>query len=357
MSRTPHDPSPTRTAALLETAGPALTTRIDKALLQQFGPPRSPAGNTGNGYQAEIAEQLDYLIASVRLGLPAVLEDYLAWRVRAAPPMGTDVLTRSLALLEETMSEHLDAAACREVIALLRPAQRMLAADAGAGERPVPAERPADPSVEQLACALIEGDLISARRLIAERHAPHDYLGAATGLLQQALYRVGDKWQAREISVADEHVATALARTLLTERYANAPDAPRHGRRAIIACVRGNQHELGARIVADALDLAGWTVEFLGGETTHDVLLSRIHGSRPDVVGLSVSLLSQLPRLEEALSLIETECPDAPFRLIAGGSGLTRIPGIPEHLGVDGFYPDARAAWEALSAPPAGARR
>ena len=77
-----------------------------------------------------------------------------------------------------------------------------------------------------LAC-LLAGDKAGCRRIVA------DLLGAAieikelyTDLFQRSLYEIGDLWECHEVSVAVEHLATAITDSLLHLVY---PDPFRSG--------------------------------------------------------------------------------------------------------------------------------
>ncbi len=168
----------------------------------------------------------------------------------------------------------------------------------------------------------------------------------AVGLLQPALYRIGERWQAREINVAQEHLATALAQKLLVQQFTMAPVAPPRGSNAVFACVEHNHHAVGLRIVADAYELDGWSVEFLGADTPTRELMERLEQVRPALVGLSISMVRQLSALKETIDGIRTSFPEQSPHIMAGGLGLIRIPGVADRFGLDGWSPNALTAVE-----------
>ena len=53
--------------------------------------------------------------------------------------------------------------------------------------------------------------------------------------------------------------------------------AERCGRCVVVTCVGGELHELGARMVGDFFDMAGWDTYFCGADTPHEA--SRIRWS------------------------------------------------------------------------------
>ncbi|MFB6260870.1 MAG: B12-binding domain-containing protein, partial [Thiohalorhabdaceae bacterium] len=126
-------------------------------------------------------------------------------------------------------------------------------------------------------------------------------------------------------------------------------EPPSEGRRALFACVPTNQHEVGLRILADGFELEGWRTEFLGADTPVPALIERVRQFRPEVVGLSVALVRQIPQLQTAVAELREgfggDCP----RLIAGGAGLQGLPGGWEQLGLDGCCDQPQDALEELS--------
>ncbi|MFW5969532.1 MAG: cobalamin B12-binding domain-containing protein [Halofilum sp. (in: g-proteobacteria)] len=106
------------------------------------------------------------------------------------------------------------------------------------------------PSTEALVDALVSGDRTRATVLVDEAGTEGGYLECAVGLIQPAMYRLGERWQNREISVAQEHLATALAQRLLAARLTAAPPALPSGMRALFACVETNGHARGLQMSA-----------------------------------------------------------------------------------------------------------
>jgi methanogenic corrinoid protein MtbC1 len=140
-------------------------------------------------------------------------------------------------------------------------------------------------------------------------------------LIQRAMYEVGTLWEKNAVSIATEHLASATTEFLLTLIYAQLFAQPHKDRRAIIACVPGEYHQIGIRIVADFFELYGWHGFSLGANTPTAALLSAIRERDPDVVGLSMSLLFNRPHLESMLEAIGSEFPQ--LELFLGGRAFS----------------------------------
>lgn len=125
-----------------------------------------------------------------------------------------------------------------------------------------------------------------------------------TELFQKSLYEVGVLWEKNKISVAREHLATALTEGLIDLVYPRLFSGQPGDKKVIIACTAEEYHQVGGRMAADIFETLGWDSHFLGANTPVDDLLSLINEIRPSLVGLSLSLYFNLPRLKAALDAV-----------------------------------------------------
>ena len=166
---------------------------------------------------------------------------------------------------------------------------------AGVRAAPRPGPGPGPPALERgaggaaaaagsaaaLAAAL---DALDARAA----HAALDHLLAARGLdltlrdvVLPLLARIVNRWEAGELSVGQEHFASALLGGRL--RALGRSFASGRGPRAVLACPPGERHELGLLCFALLLHDRGWEVTFLGADTPLDAVTEtrRPHPGRP----------------------------------------------------------------------------
>lgn len=145
---------------------------------------------------------------------------------------------------------------------------------------------------EQFVAAQLAGDRRKALDLIKaspalEHASPSDI---RTHVIRTAQAEIGRLWQANAISIAQEHMATAISHLALAALFErDQPKAP-NGHTVVVACVEGELHEFPARLVADELDVAGFDVRFLGASVPTDHLLTFIARDQPDLVVLSATL-------------------------------------------------------------------
>jgi MerR family transcriptional regulator, light-induced transcriptional regulator len=140
-------------------------------------------------------------------------------------------------------------------------------------------------------------------------------------VVQDAQREIGRLWQEDRISIAQEHMATAISHVVLAQLYQQAPSARPNGKRVLVACVEGELHDFPSRLVSDALELAGFDVRFLGANVPTDSLLTMLETERPDLLALSVTMTFHLPALREVVRRVRERCPGLPIAV--GGHACT----------------------------------
>jgi MerR family transcriptional regulator, light-induced transcriptional regulator len=172
-------------------------------------------------------------------------------------------------------------------------------------------------------------------------------------LLQPAQYEVGRLWERNEITVAREHMATAITQFVVAQLYSRleVPDSSRG--RIVVTGVRGELHQLGANMVADVLEADGWNVRFLGTQTPHGDILKAIDEHEPAVVGISATMLFNLMNVSDLVEGVQSRF-GSEVRLVVGGSAFRGKPDLWREIGAHGFGHDLRAAVAAVRAVTGG---
>ena len=141
----------------------------------------------------------------------------------------------------------------------------------------------------------------------------------ALAIIRPALYEVGIRWANAEITVGDEHLASATAAIALehlAERSGGAA-TPDEAMPALVACVEGEQHALGARVIADALDRSGWSVLYCGASTPIDDIAAIVSERGVRLVALSVGSRAGLVKARAAVKILHALEP-RPHVLVGG---------------------------------------
>ena len=166
----------------------------------------------------------------------------------------------------------------------------------------------------RLACAALTQRLLDAGADVREIY---------DDLYRPALYEVGAMWARNQVSVAIEHLATSITEGLMNHLYAGLVKPLAQGRSVVLACVEGETHQVGIRMVADIFDFCGWEAHLLRPGTAISEIIEYIEGTEPAVIALSLTLPFNLPSLLDMVAAIRERFPTRP--IIVGGQGLRGV--------------------------------
>lgn len=167
------------------------------------------------------------------------------------------------------------------------------------------------------------------------------------GLLEKFIapltHRIGELWQAGEISAAHEHFASAIIRDFLARN--SRPFAWTSNRPTlIVATPSGQLHELGAVLVGAAANDVGWRVVYLGTSLPAAEIAGAAVQNKARAVALSIVYPEDDPLLGPELENLRRYLP-ADVAILAGGrasgsyaSTLARI-GAKRQGTLREFYP------------------
>lgn len=302
-----------------------------------------------NRWREDLHYHLDHLAGSAIAGESTLFARYVTWldQVLSARGESADGLRRSLRALRQCLHRELATEQLSATQTIIDHGLTTLTGSSVAirglgGTSDLLAYHP---WTDKLVASALDDQRAYAYRLMKRVSRQEGYVSMAVRLVQPALYRLGRAWQTNRISVADDGQAREMVMGLLTRLFGEAaPPATTNDRKALLACVPSNQHSFGVHLVADAFELDGWQVECLGAATSSEHLVADIQRSQPDLVGLSVAMIAQLPELKQQVDAIKAAFGSARPTLIGGGAGLNAVPQLAERLGLDGWYADPREA-------------
>ena len=197
--------------------------------------------------------------------------------------------------------------------------------------------------------ALLASDLVAARAVLDDAIAGgvpvrRIYLD----VLQPTLYAIGRLWSHAEISIAQEHLATAATQSAMARLAESLAEGPRRvcPGTAVVACVSDELHAVGGRMVADFLEADGWRVVFLGQLTPGTDLAALAAEQGAALVAVSAALPERVPLVAETCAALHGLDP-APF-LLVGGQAFGGSAERALRTGADAYAEDAEAAVAAV---------
>lgn len=149
----------------------------------------------------------------------------------------------------------------------------------------------------QLSDLFLQGQEEEALKYVQDFLESHSYEQLYSELLTPAMYRIGELWEQNEISVAEEHLATAICDFVLsaTELRNKAGNGPK---KAMVFGPEGEEHYIGLKMVAALFREEGYEVRYMGPNLPLDSALELAREWQPDVVALSGALAHRLPALK-----------------------------------------------------------
>ncbi len=158
------------------------------------------------------------------------------------------------------------------------------------------------------------------------------------GLIQPALYEIGELWRKGEVSVATEHRFSAFAEELIYVIYQNYPgiSANRRAGQAdvLLTNADGNHHTLGVKFMEIGLLAAGLNVlTLLPGLPTAEII-KQAALLKPKSLGLSVSMPSQIELIKELSEAVAGMPENTRPLLLAGGRLVKEGLVLPPEYGV-----------------------
>ena len=159
-------------------------------------------------------------------------------------------------------------------------------------------------------------------------------------VFQDALYDVGRFWETNAITVAQEHMATAVTQYVMAHVFGQiAPPRANRGV-AIMTGVPGELHHVGALMIADMLEANGWRVQFLGSNLPIPAVLNAIAEAKPQMLGISVTMLFNVHHATRLIA--DAKRATGLLRVIVGGAAFRFGPW--RATGADAYASDVRTA-------------
>jgi methanogenic corrinoid protein MtbC1 len=300
------------------------------------------------GEEALVRDFVDVLAAAVELNTVDGFARYARTTARELESRGVPrlLLDRTLARLRDRIAERLPtrelglAVSCVDSARLEIEADRFGGRARGAPARPRPLSRPRREYAEAAAAGRRRSALEVVRRVLEDGH---DWVDVYADVLAESLAEIGREPGQTPIP-SDQRVAGSVTEYVLDSIYAELPRRQPTRGAAVVACAPGEAHQTGAHIVADALELDGWDVRFLGANVAARDVLETVGAGRASLVGLSATRLPEAAAAARVIAELHRRFGPRTPRVLVGGRVFREVPNLWRDAGADGFAPDVRAA-------------
>ena len=302
--------------------------------------------------QEDAGYHIDFLAGALHLGSPQSFGDYIRWtrRMLGARGLGVAVLDETLRMLEELtgrFAEEDQRALLHEMFSAGRDA---LYDDVSAAER-LKVEGSLFAVREVYLQSILQGQRRAALNVVMEAiRQGTPLVNIYTHVFQECLYEVGRLWEECRISVASEHMATAITQYVMAQAYSQVEPTGEKRGNAVVTGVQGELHQIGAAMVADILEYRGWNVRFLGTNMPHEGILRVIEEYEPRLLGISATMLFNVPSVVRLIEGVHRKFGEARPRIVLGGAIFRARLDLWKEIGADGFAADLEGAVTAIEA-------
>ena len=162
-------------------------------------------------------------------------------------------------------------------------------------------------------------------------------------------YEIGRLWQLNEISVAQEHYATAATQLIMSMLYPKIFTGNNNGKTLIATCVSGDLHEIGIRIVSDYFEMEGWNTFFLGSNTPHRSIIDMAKKEKADVIAISATISFNISEVRKIIELIRKDPELDEVKIMVGGYPFSIDKNLYKSIGADATANTANEAIQTIN--------
>lgn len=295
----------------------------------------------------DVQGRLGTLAEALAVDDATLLELDLAWfaaacAVREVP---LDTLRGALRELAGELRDGLPGAAAGRAAAFLEKGLTALEGPAPAVPGVLVHGAPHVELATALVGALLEGRRRSAEKLLLRAFDNGvDVVDLHEHVIVAAQREMGRMWQLGEIHVADEHLGSRIVESVLSLlRHRVAPIATRD-HTVMVASVKGNLHDIGAQLVSDQLEFAGYRSLFLGANTPAPDMALAVDHYAVDLLAVSAGVGLHVRTTAHLIATVRAGRPELP--ILVGGGPFNLVPDLWRKVGADGWARSARTAVE-----------
>lgn len=171
---------------------------------------------------------------------------------------------------------------------------------------------------------LLRRDRNEAERLISELSQNGlAFAQICEGILVPAMAEIGHMWHVQEASIADEHYCTNATQQILEVLRSKTPRKAPNGYLVVTACVGGDFHDLGIKVLSAIYETEGWSVECLGANTPADAIANTIapqlYRGAADLLALSATTSLRIRSVQSVIAAVRATPAGKSIPILVGG--------------------------------------
>lgn len=160
-------------------------------------------------------------------------------------------------------------------------------------------------------------------------------------VFEPSLKEIGRLWQTNKITVAQGHYFTTTTQLIMSPLYSKMFPSNKNGLKFVASCVSEESHDVGIRMVADILELDGWSTYYLGANVPKKDLMSFLIDVKPEVLGLSITMTFNLHKAIELIHEARNIETLKGIKILVGGYPFNVDKNLWRQVGADFYAPNA----------------
>lgn len=257
-----------------------------------------------------------------------IIRNYFVWRMKVlyARDISSSYIKEELEQFKTSSCNHLYLSHASEIVELLDWCIENLDIFSDEAKKNIDTEN-YDDEVVNITNLLLDGDKDSLRTEFFKNIKFHDSIFAYYDkVISKAMHLIGAKWEANEISVAKEHLATSIMFELYNEFSIDnsilnenvIQDKPL----ALVCAVGDEPHVLALELICGALKKIGFRPFKLNSKLEPKDFLHAIDEFKPKLVVLSVTVSSNIKTMQEVVFEIKNHKSNFSGLIAVGGQAL-----------------------------------
>lgn len=254
-----------------------------------------------------------------------LLNNYLVWRMHVLSGKGVsnDYLILEANIWSESILHSLFEAYGHEFLILYRQIinSHKQIQDLAENSKKIFLEK----SITDLVHYLINADEDGSRKIIEK--SLNDFANPTKTIdriIKPAMDEVGRLWELGEISVAKEHLATAIIEKI-AEPLHDQPPLIQNPKRALIIVPEEQLHRLGASLLEKLLRNHGWSAIHITLEENFNTVLDALIELDPDLVVISTMLPIHIPLIQRFIDYLRNDFKNFTGKIAVGGAAFYSV--------------------------------
>jgi len=200
---------------------------------------------------------------------------------------------------------------------------------------------------------ILNGDKNSCHRTISEAlESGIHVIDLYQNVFYPVMVKTGELWAENRISVAQEHLITAITQNIISSLYprllGQLKERNQVKGKILMACPGDELHELGSRMLSDIWELDGWDVTYLGANIPGAFIAGQLKEQEYNILSLSCTLSFNVRFVKDTISLVREE-KEFKGPVIVGGRIFNVDPSLKDYVDADYHGVDYYHAKELLA--------